>query len=425
MSPRLLDKLQYDAFQYFLDLSNPVNGLVPDNTRSGVPASIAAVGFALAAYTVGVERNLLSRAEAISRTLSVLRFLSNSPLGPQPDATGHHGFYYHFLDLGTGRRAWECELSTIDTAFLLAGALAAATYFERDTPDEREVRSLADGLYRSADWEWALNGGETVSHGWRPETGFLIQRWEGYSEALLLYVLGLGSPTHPLPATSYEAWGRAYDWKTVGGEEILHAAPLFIHQLPQVWIDCRGIQDQPMRGRRTDYFENSRRATYAQQRYARANPHGFSGYNERCWGFSACDGPGPMTRIVGGVERRFFPYLARGAPLGPDDGTICLWSAAASLPFAPEIVLPTLHYLQETYPLALGVYGFRCSFNPTFSDPEGSGQPWICDLHYGINQGPLVLMIENYRTGFFWKLMRRCPYIVEGLQRAGFRGGWL
>jgi hypothetical protein len=125
------------------------------------------------------------------------------------------------------------------------------------------------------------------------------------------------------------------------------------------------------------------------------------------------------------IPSGFFPYLARGSPSGPDDGTICLWAAAASLPFALEIVLPTLHYLEKTYPAVLGKYGFNCSFNPTFSDPEESDQPWICDLHYGINQGPVVVMIENYRTGFFWKLMRRCSYIGAGLRRAGFRGNWL
>ena len=201
-----LDALQRHAFEYFLRETNCVNGLVADRSQPDAPASIAAVGFALAAYPVGVERAWITRADAMGRTLAVLRFFWTSPQGTAPDLTGHKGFYYHFLDMTTGRRAGLCELSTVDTSFLLAGMLAAAAYFDRDSEDEQEIRTLADALYRRADWPWVCNGGATVTHGWTPEGGFLPYRWEGYDEAVLLYILGLGSPTHPLPVESYAAW---------------------------------------------------------------------------------------------------------------------------------------------------------------------------------------------------------------------------
>jgi hypothetical protein len=200
-----LEKLQRETFGYFLHETNPANGLVVDKTEAGWPASIAATGLALACYPVAVERGFMSRSAAALRTLTTLRFFWHSPHGPEPDATGFQGFYYHFLDMQTGRRAWQCELSTVDTTFLLAGALAAAMYFDADNADEGELRTLAHALYGRTNWQWAQNGGNTVTHGWKPESGFLHYRWEGYDEALLLYVLGLGSPTWPLPEQSYAA----------------------------------------------------------------------------------------------------------------------------------------------------------------------------------------------------------------------------
>jgi hypothetical protein len=418
-----LDKLQRDTLDYFLKETNPRNGLVPDSTRKGAPSSIAAVGLALAAYVVGAERKFITRAEAIQRVLTTLRFVRDSPQGER-DATGYKGFFYHFLDMQTGRRALESELSTIDTTFLIAGALAAA-YFDGEAKEEREIRELTDALYRRIDWQWAQNGSLTVSHGWTPERGFLKARWEGYSEALLLYVLGLGSPTHPLPERSYKAWTRTYRWKKLYGHEFLYAGPLFIHQLSHVWIDFRGMQDDYMRERGIDYFENSRRATFVQQQYAIRNPKKFKGYDEHCWGITASDGPGPATRRIDGIERRFYDYKARSIPYGPDDGTIAPWAAVASLPFAPEIVLPTMRNCTETYPQMMSKYGFRCSFNPTFSDGSKSRHGWHSQRYYGLDQGPIVLMIENYRSGFLWRLMKECSYLVTGLRRAGFANGWL
>ena len=425
MRHRVLDQIQEESFSYFLHETNPRNGLVRDKTRNDWPASIAAVGLALAAYPVGVERAFLERDEAVMRTLTTLRFFARSSQGPEPNATGYKGFYYHFLDMQTGARAWQCELSTIDTALLLAGMLAAGAYFDRNTPDEREIRTLADGLYARADWQWAQNGAATVTHGWKPESGFLPWRWEGYDEALILYLLGLGSPTFPLPAESYGAWASTYEWKNVYDSELLYAGPLFTHQLSHVWIDFRGIQDEFMLGRGIDYFENSRRATHAQQQYAMRNPRGFKQYGEHCWGITASDGPGEVTCRIDGVERKFYDYLARGVPYGPDDGTLAPWAVVASLPFAPEIVLPTIDHfcrlrLREIHP-----YGFKATFNPTFPDKSGSAYGWVSPWHFGLNEGPIVLMIENYRSGLVWQLMRQCPYVVTGLRRAGFRNGWL
>jgi hypothetical protein len=325
----------------------------------------------------------------------------------------------------TGRRVWKCELSTIDSTFLLAGMLSAAVYFDEQTEAEHEIRTLADALYRRADWPWALNGGACVTHGWRPETGFLPYRWQGYDEALLLYALGLGSPTHPLRDESYAAWGSTYEWKEIYGRELVYAGPLFIHQFSHLWIDFRKIQDAFTRDKGLDYFENSRRATLTHQEYAIRNPLEFEGYGRYCWGLTASDGPGPTTLKVKGVERKFFDYLARGAPYGPDDGTIAPWGAIASLPFAPEEVLTTIQFYHHCCPEARRDNEFKCSFNPTFPDPLNRVCGWVSPDHYGLNEGPIVLMIENYRSGLLWRLMQGCPYLVKGLRRAGFRGGWL
>ena len=422
-----LEKLQRETFGYFLYETNPANGLVIDKTAPNWPSSIAATGLALACYPVSVERGFMARSAAVERTLSTLRFFWNSPQGPEPDATGFRGFYYHFLDMKTGRRVWQCELSTVDTAFLLAGALTAAAYFDVASEDEQEIRTLADALYRRADWTWAQHQGATLTHGWKPESGFLNYRWEGYDEALLMYMLGLGSPTYPLPEASYAAWTSTYRWEQCYGYEYLYSGPLFTHQLSHVWIDFRGIQDAFMRDKGIDYFENSRRATFVQQQYAIHNPLSFKDYGPDCWGITASEGPGPDTIRISGIDRRFFDYVGRGVPYGPDDGTLAPWALVASLPFAPEIVLPALdHCIHQAKLTQFNSYGFKASFNP--SHPGNSGNPygwWVSPWHYGLNQGPIILMIENYRTGLLWRLMRKCPYITRGLRRAGFSNGWL
>lgn len=425
LSDEDLAQLERDTFKYFADEINLRNGLIPDNTRQGAPSSIAVVGFALTAYPIGVERGYMTRAEAIKRSLISLRFFHDGPQGKGPDAIGYKGFYYHFLDMKTGRRVWNCEISTIDTTYLLAGALSAAMYFDRETKEESELRRLAETLYARADWHWAQNGGLTVTHGWKPETGFIKYRWTGYSEALILYVLGLASPTFPLPDDSYRAFTRTYKWKKLYGHEFLYAGPLFIHQLSHMWIDFRGIQDEYMSGKAIDYFENSRRAVYVQQAYAIRNPKRLSGYDRHRWGITASDGPGPAVRRTSGRTRRFYDYVARAIPYGPDDGTLAPWAVAGSLPFAPEVVLPSLQRINQDYPEMTSKYGFKCSYNPTFTSGNRKHKGWVSKGYYGLDQGPIVMMIENYRSGLLWRLMRQCPYIINGLRRAGFRGGWL
>jgi hypothetical protein len=430
----VIDALQRHAFAYFAAAADAATGLVADALPGDSPASIAAVGFALAAYPVGVERGYLSRAEAVARALAALRFFWTSPQGPQPDATGYRGFYYHFLDRGTGRRALGCELSTVDTAWLLAGALTAGAYFDGDAPAEREVRTLADGLYRRADWRWAQNGEAAagVAQGWTPERGFLPARWRGYCEALLLYVLGLGSPTHPLPPASYGAWTATYRWRRLYGHDLLYGGPLFLHVLSHAWVDFRGIRDAFMRARGSDYFENSRRALHVQRRYAVRNPRGFPGYGADAWGLSASDGPGPGERAAGGRRRRLFAYRARGCPFGPDDGTLAPAAVAAALPFEPSLVVPALRRWLRPAPGAppvVGAAGLAGGLNPgggaSPAPGRPSGAPWVSPRRFGIDQGPVVVMLENHRSGLVWRLMRTCPYVAEGLRRAGFSGGWL
>ena len=420
-----LESLQRNAFGYFLHETDAAAGLVRDSTHVGSPSSIAAIGLGLTAYLAACERGLMVRSEAAARTLATLRFFLNSPQGPLPESTGYRGFYYHFLQTRSGRRAWNCELSSVDTAYVIAGALAAAAYFSSTNAEEQEIRQIADALYRRVEWTWMLNGGRTLAHGWTPERGFIRHRWRGYSEALLLYFLALGSPTHAIPKACYAAWTATYQWKKLYGLEFLYGGSLFMHQLSHLWVDFRGIRDRFMRAHGIDYFENSRRATYAHQRHAMRNPKGFAGYGEFCWGITASEGPGPAEMEIGGVRRRFFDYRARAIPYGPDDGTLAAWAVVASLPFAPEIVLPTIRHMHEMGVGQESPYGFEATFNPTFPSDSGKACGWISPRNFGLNDGPIVVMIENYLSGLVWTLMRGCPYLVAGLRRAGFSGGWL
>ena len=423
----LLRHLQAHSFDYFVHEVNRSNGLVLDKTEEDWPASIAAVGMALTAYPVGVERHFMARGEAVERTLTTLRFFAASEQSTAADATGYKGFYYHFLHIGSGKRAWQSELSSIDTALFIAGALAAAAYFDAASNDEAEIRALAKMLFERVEWDWMLQGRKTLCHGWRPEpeAGFLAFRWEGYDEALILYLLALGSPTHPIGADSYAAWCSTYEWKTIYSIDYLYAGPLFIHQLSHVWVDFRGIRDAYMREKESDYFENSRRATHVQQQYGIRNPLALAHVGELCWGLTASDGPGPAVKKIAGVERTFFDYVARGVPYGPDDGTLAPWAVVASLPFAPDIVLPTVMNLRRLCVQVSNPYGFKASINPLFAGRKNDGVGWVSKFHFGINEGPTVLMIENHRSGLVWSLMRKCEPLVAGLRAAGFAGGWL
>ena len=421
----LLEKVQRDAFRFFPAHVNPANGLVRDSSEQHTPCSIAAVGFALTCYPIAVRCGWMSRAEALARTLAAVRFFLGADQSGAPDSTGYRGFFFHFLDMHSGRRAGACELSTIDTALLLAGMWTAAQFFDADSDEESEVRGGTAALYERIDWRWAQNDGAALSLGWTPERGFLRFRWIGYSEALLLYALALGSPSHPASGEAYAQWLSGYRWKRIYGHAHVYAGPLFIHQFSHVWIDFRGLFDAYMGQRGIDYFENSRRATLVHREYAMRNPRHWENYHGQCWGLTATNGPGPeYGRMVNGRKRNFFGYCARGAPFGPDDGTVAPWASIASLPFAPEVVLPTLQYLVERTYHSRDGFGFYGSFNPTYHRTPGDAG-WICPWHLGLNQGPIVAMIQNHRDGMVWNLMRQCEPVVRGLRRAGFQGGWL
>lgn len=423
---KLLHEIQRRAFAYFLDYVNPQNGLIADASRDQSPASIAAVGMALSSYPVAVERSFWSRAQALQRALTTLRFFVTAPQNSARDSSGYHGFFYHFLDRQSGRRAGRCELSSIDTALLLYGVLTAAAYFNEDTPDQRELREHAQTLLHNVDWRWMCAGQPTPSHGWKPERGFLKAHWSGYNEALLLMILALGAPVaeHALPVASYEKWLQTYQWKKIYDYQFVYAGPLFIHQFPHIWLDLRGLRDRFMREHDSDYFENSRRAVLIQREYARRNPRGFVGYGENCWGLSASAGPGPDVRVIAGRERRFYDYRARGVPFGPDDGTLSPWCAAACLPLAPAVVWPAIRNFVQLE-LAGQQHSIEETFNATYPEHHGSRLGWVSSARLGLDQGPLVLMIENYRSGLLWKLLRTCPFIQIGLRRADFQGGWL
>jgi hypothetical protein len=433
----MLDDLERRTFDFFWRTTDPKTGLVPDRYPTPSFSSIAAVGFGLTAYPIGAERGYVTRAAARDRVLATLRFFRDAPQGEGArDVTGYKGFYYHFLDMKTGHRFGEIELSSVDTALLLAGVLFCREYFDGADPAEAELRRIADGLLERADWQWMQARAPAIAMGWRPEGGFIDHDWIGYNEAMIVSLLALGSPTHAVEPAAWDAWTRRYDatWGTDHGQEHLRFGPLFGHQYSHVWVDFRGIADRYMRGRGLDYFENSRRATLAQQAYARANPLGWKGYGEHVWGLTACDGPGDMTVEVDGKPREFHGYSARGAgPAGIDDGTLAPTAMASSLPFAPEQVLPGLRELRRRYGAQIyREYGFVDAFNPSF--PEGArpgagtvvpGAGWVDVDYLGIDQGPLLAMIENHRSGLVWRVMRKSAYLKRALARAGFTGGWL
>ena len=419
----LLDQLQHAAFKYFLENVNPINGLVADTSRQGSPVSIAVVGFALSCFPVAVERDWIDRPKALQLTIAALRFFWSSDQGEGRETTGYKGFYYHFLDKESGARVWLSELSMIDTALLISGMLVARSYFKGDNEAERELRDLAEKLYLRVDWRWSQGEAQTVRMGWKPECGFLHYGWEGYNEALVLYALAMGSTSHPLAPDSYKAWTATYQWENIYGQDFLYAGPLFVHQYSHAYIDFRGIRDGFMREKNCDYFENSRRAVTVQREYARRNPERFAGYSASVWGLTACEGPvgRNLSRENGCLTAQ--GYAARGVPFGPDDGTIGASAALASLPFAPDIVVNSVRQLLRIYPDILPSLQFASGFNP--SCPESNGAPWTSPGHFGLDQGIVVMMVENYRSELIWNLMKDCAYIGGGLRSAGFRGGWL
>ena len=439
--PAFYEDIEQRTFRWFWDTVNRKNGLVPDRWPTPAFCSIASVGYALPAYAIGVERGWCTRAEARDLTLTTLRFFWNAPQGPEPsDTIGHKGFFYHFIDMETGLRYRQVELSSVDTTILLMGILFAGQYYDRDDATEREIRNLANDIYARADWNFFRHDGRAqISMGWHPERGLIERNWDGYNEGMFVYILALGAPVHAVPPNSWEQWAAPYPsfWRGEGPTRRLAFAPLFGHQYSHIFIDFRGIYDAPMRAAGFDYFENSRRATYANRAYCTANPMRWNGYSNRIWGLTACDGPGNYVLPFKGEQRTFYGYAARG-PLGEpderDDGTIAPTAALGSLPFAPEIVIPAAEALLADHGTRIfDRHGFKDSFNPSFTytnkkletgtvDPQHG---WVAADYLGIDQGPILLQAANYRNDFVWKFTRQVPAIRFGLTRAGFTGGWL
>ena len=434
--PPLFDELQERTFHYFWETADPETGLVPDRYPTPSFASIAAVGFALTAYPVGVERGYVTREAARDRVLKTLRFFRNAPQGSEATGTaGYNGFFYRYLDMKTGRRFGNIEVSTVDTALLLGGMLFCQSYFDQSDPREAEIRRLVDEIYARVDWRWAQVRGPAIAHGWTPESLFLPYDWRGYNEAMLVYILALGSPTHAVEPSAWQEWGRDYPriLRADYGQTFLTFASLFGHQYSHVWVDFRGILDAPMRSAGFDYFENSRRAAYAQRAYAIANPLRWVAYGENIWGLTASDGAADVELPFAGENRRFRTYYARGADAAVDDGTIAPTAAAASIAFAPEIAIPAVEEMHRRYGQYIyGKYGFYDAFNPSFDydvplqhGRRIPGFGWVAGDYLGIDQGPILAMIENYRSGLVWRITRSNAYIRRGLERAGFTGGWL
>ena len=415
----LLDSIQYRSFLYFINELNPENGLVKDRNASWAPASIAAIGFALPSYAVGVERGWITREKVSQITLNTLRFFINSVQSADTNATGYKGFYYHFLRMNSGTREWNCELSSVDTGLLMMGIIFARNYFNLDNQTEKEIRELAAKLLNRLEWDFFEMPAEgeyahTISMGWKPEEGLHFMGWSGYNEALFLYILAAGSGMTNVEK-GYQSWLASYDWMTPY-PELSHAVfpPLFGHQFSHTFIDFRGLADSYMKEKGIDYFENSRRATLVQRLYAIENPFKWIGYDSLTWGISASDGPGESYNFD---DRKFLGYAGRGTS-GPDlnyfdDGTITPYAAISSIVFAPEVVLPTIKNFNEKYGKGLwNKYGYLDSFNPTLN--------WFNKEYIGIDQGPLLLMIENFRSGLVWNYVMKDKIIQDGLKRLGF-----
>lgn len=412
----MLDSIQYKTFLFFLNENYPEVGGVKDKSSSDAPISIAATGFGLPSLAVGVERGWMSRDDAVDITLQTLKFYIDAQDNPE---RAYKGFYYHFFDNETGNRKWNCELSSIDTSILMMGIIFARNYYDRDTEQEKEIRDLAEKLLENLDWSIFNMGPQsnhpnTISMAWTPEKGTTNWGWHGYTEGLFLYILAAGTGIDN-PMQHYQGWLNSYKWKTPY-PNLSHVTfpPLFGHQFSHTFIDFRGLTDQYLKEKGISYFENSRRATLTQQQYAIENPKGWKGYDAYTWGFTATDGPGPIANFD---DKEFEGYAGRGSS-GPDDtvgedGTIGIYAPISSLPFTPELSIKTIKNINEVMGDKIwGKYGYYDSFNQTAN--------WISDDFFGIDQGPLLLMIENFRTGMIWNYVMPDPVIQNGLETLKF-----
>lgn len=398
----MLDSVEHRAFNYFWNEANPSNGLIRDRSQPSSPCSIASTGFGLSAIAVGIDRGWISRSNGTDRVLATLQTFWNGPQGTGTSGTiGYAGLYYHWLDMTTATRTWDSELSTIDTGLLFAGILDAKQYFTGSDPRELQIRQLADSIYYRADWNFMRNGNQGILMGWKPGgTAFSgFGEWIGYNEAMILYLEALGSPTHAVPANAWARWTSGYNWHTYFTYSYVTFPPLFGHQYSHCWVDFRNKPDAYMLGQGSDYFENSRRASMVQQAYCKLNPLLWNGYCDSLWGITASDDQSG--------------YVAHGVPPAQsENGTISPTAATSSVAFAPTASIPAIRNMYNNYPGLWGAYGFKDAFNLT--------KGWYDTDFLGIDQGPIVLMIENYRSGSVWSRFMKNGNIRNGMIAAGF-----
>jgi hypothetical protein len=392
MSPeddQFLDELEKQAFQFFWEQASPQSGLVRDRSKvtgseNSVVASIAATGFGLTALCIADRRGYISRTDARERVLAALHFLWKK-------MPTHRGFFYHFADINTGERVWDSEVSSVDTAILLCGILTCRRHFE----EHSEISLLAYEIVNRVDWSWLSEDTSLLPHGWTPEGGFLPYRWDYYSEMMMIYLLGLGSFTHPLPADVWNAWKRLR-FEFDGIPYIGSFAPLFVHQYSQAWFDFRGKRDAY-----ANYFQNSTFATDAHRRFCLELAKKFPDYSDDLWGISASDSQQG--------------YVIWGGPpmLGPIDGTVVPSAPAGSLPFLLQPVMRVLRNIRSRYGNAWSRYGFVNAFNPL--------KNWYDTDVIGIDTGITMLMAENARSSFVWETFMKNPEAQRGMDRAGFK----
>lgn len=387
---QLLDDIERASCCFFWEQANPQTGLVKDrcNARKAVTdnstvASIAATGFGLTALCIADHRDFIPRGQARQRVITTLQFLASK-------LPNHRGFFYHWADINSGERVWDSEVSSIDTAILLCGILTCRTHF-RDT----DITLLAHEITNRVEWTWLSEDTSLLPHGWLPEMGFLPYRWDYYNEMMMMYLLGLGSPSYPLRPEAWDAWKRTtfeYD----GMRYIGSFAPLFVHQYSQAWFDFRGKRDKY-----ADYFQNSKTATAVHRQFCLEFGKQFPDYSEDLWGITASDSQAG--------------YVVWGGPpaVGPIDGTVAPAAAGGSLPFLPQDCMRVLRTIHDRYPRAVTPYGFVDAFNPL--------KNWFDSDVVGIDTGIILLMAENARTGYIWEIFMQNPEAQRGMQLAGFK----
>jgi len=385
---QFLDDLERASFLFFWEQANPETGLIKDRCNvhindTGIVASVASTGFGLTAICIAEKRGYISHQDARLRVIATLVFLWRK-------LPTHRGFFYHFANINTGERIWDSEVSSVDTALLLCGILTCRQHFQ-----DRDIIDLAKAIFDRVDWTWLSEDTTLLPHGWTPEMGFLPYKWDYYSELMMIYLLGMGSSSHPLRPEAWLAWKRTtfeYD----GLRYIGSFAPLFVHQYSQAWFDFRGKRDKY-----ADYFQNSATATEVHRRFCVELGRSFPDYSDDLWGITASDS-----------EKG---YVIWGGPpaMGPIDGTVVPAASGGSLPFLPEATMRVLKNIRSRYPQAWSRYGFVDAFNPL--------KKWYDTDIVGIDTGITMIMAENARTAFVWETFMKNPEAQRGMTNAGFK----